>query len=332
MEFSKPTIALTIGDLNGIGPEIILKALSDPEIWNKAHYVLVCPQAPFEWWMQTLSIKMPLEILDTPCRYAGPSLGVFFPEETMAWTPRLGEIQHDSGCIALKSIEVATRFCLDGWVDAVVTSPIHKSSLHLAGSLYPGHTELMAHLSGTSQQKVMMLLASDKLRVGLVSIHVPLKEVAHLIRGEEVLEKIDLLRSFLLQREGIDQPRIDLLGLNPHAGDQGIMGNEEMDILAPIIEHCETKGWIVRGPFPADGYFGMKKWRDADAVLAMYHDQGLIPFKMLAFETGVNVTIGYPFIRTSPDHGTAMDIAGKNLADSGSLKHAILLAIRYSSV
>jgi len=331
MAISKPSLALTIGDLNGVGAEIILKALSDPQIRNKAHYVLITPQAPLEWWMQTLNLHLDWEPLTHPHRYTGSKIGVYFSEDSESWKPQPGEIQQESGRIALQSIELATAFCLEGWVDAMVTAPIHKSSLHLAGSAYPGHTELIAHLSGTPEQEVMMLLASEDIRVGLASIHVPLSKVAKVIDSENLFQKIKLLRSFLTRREGIAEPRIDLLGLNPHAGDQGVIGHEEETIILPVIQHCKAEGWMAQGPFAADGYFGMKKWKDADAVLAMYHDQGLIPFKMLAIETGVNVTIGYPFVRTSPDHGTAMDIAGKNLADSSSLKHAILLAIRYSS-
>jgi len=331
MAIPKPTIALTIGDLNGIGPEIILKALSDPEIRSKAHYVLITPLEPLEWWMQTLSIPLAYQPITQAIRYTGADLGVYFSGESAHWKPEPGEIREDSGRIALKSIELATRLCMDGWVDAMVTAPIHKSSIHLAGSAFPGHTELIAHLSGTPQEDVMMLLASEDLRVGLATIHVPLREVATQIHADQLLQKIKLLRSFLMQREGLSKPRLDVLGLNPHAGDQGVIGYEEETIIRPVLQHSSAQGWIVEGPFPADGYFGMKKWKETDAVLAMYHDQGLIPFKMLAFDSGVNVTIGYPFVRTSPDHGTAMDIAGKNLADSGSLKHAILLAIRYSS-
>ncbi len=212
----------------------------------------------------------------------------------------------------------------------VITAPINKESIHLAGSKYAGHTEMLASLCRVPSDEVMMILTSDRLTVGLATVHIPLKQVAEHISEELLDVKIGLIHSALVNLYKISDPRIAILGLNPHASDGGVIGNEENDIITPVIQKHLELGMQLHGPYPADAYFGSGKWQHSDAVIAMYHDQGLIPFKMLAFETGVNVTLGLPIIRTSPDHGTAFDIAGKNYANPRSFIEAIHLAKRLS--
>jgi 4-hydroxythreonine-4-phosphate dehydrogenase len=226
----------------------------------------------------------------------------------------------------------AARLCLakaveeikEGLLDALVTGPIDKNTIHSQDFPYRGHTEYLNAVFDTSDS--LMLMTSPRVRVGLLSEHVPLKEAAGLVTAERFEAKLKLLENSLRKDFGITKPRIAVLGLNPHAGDEGLIGNEEGIILRPVVEGWKTKGKLVFGPYPADGFFASGQYMKYDGILAMYHDQGLIPFKSLAFEEGVNYTAGLPIVRTSPDHGTAYSIAGKNLARESSMRAAIYLA------
>jgi 4-hydroxythreonine-4-phosphate dehydrogenase len=213
---------------------------------------------------------------------------------------------------------------MNGAADAMVTAPISKEAIHLAGFSAPGHTEYIAGLTGTPSYTMMMV--SDNLRIGLVTTHMPVKEVPGSVTIEAILDKIQVLSASLKSDFGVARPRIAVLGLNPHAGEAGVLGREENETIVPAIEKANADGFLVSGPHAADGFFGTRSYLSSDAVLAMYHDQGLVPFKTLTFNTGVNYTAGLPIIRTSPDHGTAFDIAGKGKALPDSLRTALYIA------
>jgi 4-hydroxythreonine-4-phosphate dehydrogenase len=284
---SRPRIAVTAGDPAGIGPEITQRAVCDPRV------LAVCE----------------------PVVYGPPDGAAFVP----------GVLSAEAGRAAYDGIVRAVDDARAGRVAAIATAPINKEAFRLAGLPWPGHTELLAHLTGSSS--VAMMFYAEALRVVLATIHVPLAEVPRLLtRGE--LDRIVRLTARELPRFGYPTPKIAVAGLNPHAGEHGLMGRDEDEVHVPVIAACRADGLDVEGPFPADTVFVRAARGEFDAVVACYHDQGLVPVKLLAFGKAVNVTLGLPIIRTSVDHGTAFDIAGKGLADPGSLVEAILLAAR----
>jgi len=234
-------------------------------------------------------------------------------------------IDQQAGAIAMQAVDQAVSLCLNGEVDAVVTCPISKEAISLAGYDFPGHTEFIADRVGASQH--LMMMVSDRLRVGLVTGHIPLSKVAQLVTGTGIRSTMIMMMESLKSDFGIENPRIAVLGLNPHAGDGGVLGSEDNEIILPEIIHARENGHEVIGPLPADGFFGSAHWKSVDGVVAMYHDQGLIPFKALSFGSGVNFTAGLSIVRTSPDHGTAFDIAGSGIASESSLKKAIEYAV-----
>ncbi len=237
---------------------------------------------------------------------------------------QFGMVRREAGLASMLAVEKAVRLCADGTCDAMVTAPISKEAVALAGYGYPGHTEFIAELTGGDP---LMLMVSGTLRVGLVTHHVPLREVPGAITTVSMRQHLDRLDSALRTDFGVSDPRIAVLGLNPHAGDGGVLGREETDVIAPAIDAARKRGMVAFGPFPADGFFAARTYRRYDGVLAMYHDQGLVPFKTLSFGKGVNCTAGLPIVRTSPDHGTAYDIAGSGTASPESLRAAIDLAV-----
>ena len=238
---------------------------------------------------------------------------------------RIGQITETAGRIAMAGVAQATDMCLEHTVDAMVTAPISKEAIARAGFNVPGHTEFIAARSNTTEFTMMMV--AEKLRVGLVTAHVPLAQVPQAITRTAIEGKIRIIGDSLTSDFGVSRPRIAVLGLNPHAGDGGVIGTEERDIIVPAIKEARSGGRMVYGPFPADGFFASRKYELYDAVLAMYHDQGLGPFKVLSFNSGINFTAGLPIVRTSPDHGTAFDIAGTNQASPDSMRNAIYAAI-----
>lgn len=321
----KPIIGITIGDLNGIGPEVIIKTLSDnrmldictPVVFasNKVinYYRKMFPDHPFNFsTTKDLTKLNPKQVNIFTCW-----------EEDVPVQP--GALTETGGKYAVRSLLVAAQCLKDKQLDALVTAPIHKSNTQIPDFPYTGHTPFLKELFGA--KNVLMLLYSHSLRVALATEHTPIGKVAASISKELLLSKIAILRETLIKDFGIDKPKIAVLGLNPHAGDEGQIGNEEQTIIKPVVEQLQQQGQIVRGPYGADGFFARRSYQHFDAVLAMYHDQGLIPFKTLAPGEGVNYTAGLPAIRTSPDHGTAFDIAGKNIADPSSLREAIYQAI-----
>lgn len=235
-----------------------------------------------------------------------------------------GRQSAEAGQAALKAIQRACEALQAGDIDALVTAPIDKKSINSEAFPFRGHTEYLTKFFGATDS--LMLMCSETLRVGLVTEHTPIHEVAPLITAERLHAKIALMERSLVRDFNVGKPKIAVLGLNPHAGDGGLIGKEEEEIIRPVILDLKNKGKVVQGPFPADGFFGAGSARKFDGILAMYHDQGLIPFKVMSFENGVNYTAGLPVVRTSPDHGTGYNIAGKNIADESSMRQAIFLA------
>lgn len=311
---TKPLIGITMGDPNGIGPEIIAKAVQNSEVLNICEPVIYA----------SLSVLRKAELafgLTIDCKIEDKA-----NYKDLEVNP--GEINKKAGESSIYYIEEAVNDALDKKIDAVVTAPISKESTHLAGSVYPGHTEMLRDLTGA--ENAVMLFEGGPFKVALVTIHCALSEVPKLIKKEKVLSTLKICSQDLKSKYGIDDPRISVCGLNPHAGEAGAFGNEEINEILPAIHEAVKIGINAIGPFPADTLFYRANKGEWDLVLAMYHDQGLIPFKMLAFDTGVNVTLGLPIVRTSPDHGTAFDIAWKGMAKPASMIEAIKSAVRLS--
>jgi len=321
----KPIIGITTGDINGIGPEIIIKALSDNRILDLCIPIVFSSNKVINYYRRIVT-EHPLNFNSTKemDKLNLKQVNVFNCwEEEVSIQP--GILSETGGKYAVRSLQVAAQCLKDGQLDALVTGPIHKSNTHTAQFPYTGHTPFFKDSFGAKD--VLMLLYSNSLRVALATEHVPVSQVAGMITTELLQSKFNLLRESLVKDFGIDKPRIAILGLNPHAGDEGQIGNEEQTVIRPFIEQLKQQGHLVFGPYSADAFFAKGNHQQFDAVLAMYHDQGLIPFKTLAQGEGVNFTAGLPVVRTSPDHGTAFDIAGKNLADPSSFLEAIFQAI-----
>jgi len=306
-------IGITLGDVNGIGPEIALRAIARRDWPRNVHFVLVGSSSIVTAQARSLHLRPP-----------GSRLSVWDPAPALApaWKP--GRIRADASRAAEAWIRAAVAACLDGRLHAMVTAPICKEGFKKAGIDVPGHTELLAELTGT--RRYAMMLFGGPLRVVLATRHLPLADVARKLKKKDVLEAIRITGE-ALPWLGCRRARIGVCGLNPHAGDGGAIGREEIDVIAPAIRSARRSGFNVTGPVPADVIFHRAVRGDFDAVVAMYHDQGLGPLKMLAFETGVNVTLGLPIVRTSPDHGTAFDIAGRGRANPSSMIEAVRQAI-----
>ncbi|MEX1211606.1 MAG: 4-hydroxythreonine-4-phosphate dehydrogenase PdxA [Balneolaceae bacterium] len=322
----KPRIAITMGDPNGIGPEVALKALlkgERPDI----HPLLIGDPALFERTLHSLNLSATLTSVDAwtdaDLDHPKPTLPVLPVDMSgQPWSP--GRPTVASGTASMQAVQLAIDLCMEGTADAMVTAPISKEAISQADYPWPGHTEFLAHQTGTD--RVQMILCTDELRVALVTIHIPLRDVANAITRDEIELQLNRFHTSLTQDFGVENPSIAVLGLNPHAGDGGVIGREEIDILKPVLAEARTRGLHVTGPHPADGFFGSGQWKEVDGVLAMYHDQGLIPFKTLSFGKGVNFTAGLPILRTSPDHGTGFAIAGKGVAKPDSMSAAIEMA------
>ncbi len=325
----KSTLALTIGDFNGIGPEIILKSITHSSFDKNIQPILIGSIEVFEYYARRLKLPLTFEpVQAVPSKFSSSAIPVIDTFPVTAKNIQAGKIAPDAGKCAGTAIERAAQLCSKNSVDAMVTAPISKEALHYAGYNFPGQTEMLALLSRS--QKVTMMLVAKSFRVGLATIHLPISEVAQNIFQERITEKIETLDESLKRDFGIESPSIAVLGLNPHAGENGSIGKEEKEIIAPAIAKMRLKGITVEGPFAADGFFGTKREKKFDAVLAMYHDQGLIPLKMSGFHDGVNFSAGLKIVRTSPDHGTAFDLAGKGKANPQSMLAAINLACAIS--
>jgi 4-hydroxythreonine-4-phosphate dehydrogenase len=320
---NKIVVGISQGDLNGIGLEIILKTLTEPGLSEICVPVLFSSQKTVSYFRKMLALE---EFNFNPVRDFNqlntkkPNVYICYEEEVNI---EMGKPTSISGKYAKLSLEAATQALLENKIDVLVTAPINKHTMQEAGFNYPGHTEYLGEKLGG---KPLMVLCSNSLRVAVVTGHVPLKQVSQHITTENVLSKITQLHASLLKDFGIRKPRIAVLGLNPHAGENGTIGDEELNAIIPAIKKAK-ESMMVYGPYSADGFFGNNTQSQFDGVLAMYHDQGLIPFKTLAFGGGVNFTAGLNYIRTSPDHGTAYEIAGKQIADESSFKEALYTAI-----
>ena len=320
----KPRIALTIGDFNGIGPEVILKNIDSPSLLKSVQPILIGSFEIFESFAKKLKTKKKLVPVDSVPKTAADGIPVLNVYNGSLKNLQIGRPAPDAGICAGMAIERSVRLCLDGEVDAMVTGPVSKQSLHIAGYNFPGQTEMLAMLSRSD--RVTMMLLAGTFRVALVTIHIPVKNVSENIFIERIIEKLVTVENSLRIDFRISAPSIAVLALNPHAGEHGAIGLEEIEVIEPAIVKAKQQGINVSGPFPADGFFATSAYKKYDAVLAMYHDQGLIPLKMSGFNQGVNFSAGLKIVRTSPDHGTAYDIAGKGVADPGSMRAAIDLA------
>lgn len=330
----RPVIGITLGDYNGVGPEVILKALQHNRLQKVCTPVVYGSMKVLNRYRNMLQ-QNGLSLKDWNLNGI-QNVGQANPKFTnviTCWNEQgggqgldvqPGKVTPEAGQAALACLQRATEDLKAGLLDAIVTAPINKYNIQTETFKFPGHTEYFAEAFGVKDN--LMFLVSDVLRVGVVTGHIPLGRVRSNITKDSVLQKLNLMLQSLRGDFGIRKPRIAVLGLNPHAGEEGLLGNEEQDVLKPLIQELRNKGQLIYGPFAADGFFGTRAYRKYDAVLAMYHDQGLIPFKTIAFDEGVNFTAGMPVVRTSPDHGTAYDIAGKNLADETSMLQAIYLA------
>lgn len=323
---NKPRIAITMGDAAGIGPEILVKALACEDLKAGFRFLILGEKRALEHARNRWCPHLPITVISSDetwdCQESTPvlmDLGADLPREIP-----LGAINPDAGRLAARCIEKAARLAVAGQVDAMVTCPIHKEALALAGIDFPGHTEFLAHLTGA--KKVVMMLAGDTLKVTLVTIHCPLSEVAGMLTREKVEETIMLTHEGLKHDFGLPRPRLAVAGFNPHAGEGGLFGKEESQIIAPAVETTRRSGVEAIGPLPPDTIFYKAVKGEFDAVVCMYHDQGLIPLKLAHFSDAVNVTLGLPIVRVSVDHGTAYDIVGKGIADPTSLINAVKTA------
>ena len=322
VETSKIRLGISIGDPNGIGFEIILKTFEDKKIFDLLIPIVFANVENFIEQRQRLGIKTDIFSLKNIHKPEEGKLNII-----KTWNQPFpiifGEVQKEAGKASIRSLEAGTKALKDRLIDVLVTAPINIKSIQLNSFNFPGHTDyLNQELEGES----LMFMISDSIKIALVTDHIPLSQIINHLNKDVIEKKLNLLEKSLVYDFGIKKPRIAVLGINPHAGDNGVIGNEDDILIYPIIKKLSIKGKLVFGPFAADGFFGSRKHLEYDATLAMYHDQGLIPFKTLTFGSGVNFTAGLNKVRTSPDHGTAFEIAGKGKADFKSFHQAILYA------
>ena len=331
MNNHRPVIGITMGDPVGIGPEIILKALDSPLIYKICKPLVIGNSEVLELAKKSTSSTLEIKDIKIPVSgiYNYGQVNVLslskLNKDKLSW----GEPTVQTGNAMIKYITTAIDMAISGSISAIVTCPINKAAMQKAGSKFSGHTELLAERTKTDS--FAMMLAGRKLRVVLVTIHIPLKNVSAELSKERIIKTIQLTQRALYYRFGFEKPRIAVAGLNPHAGEEKMFGDEEQRIISPAIDSARKKGFDVSGPFPPDTVFYHAANGRYDAVVCMYHDQGLIPFKLLHFTDGVNTTLGLPIIRTSVDHGTAYDIAGTGKADPGSLAAAINMAAEHAA-
>ena len=322
---SKVKIGFSVGDLNGIGMEIILKTLEDNRICELCTPIIYGSRRLTNYYAKAFNLKnLNINYIDSLDKVKSSKVNVLnvWEEEVNI---NAGEADPTSGSYAYKSLKALADDVKAGNIDAMVTAPINKKLIQSADFDFPGHTEFLQKID--EAEDVLMLMLSEEARIGVVTGHIPLKEVANQLNTDLILKKITLLNKSLKEDFGIRKPKIAVMGLNPHAGDNGLLGKEEIEIIEPAIKQAKSIEILALGPYPADGFFGSSKHKDFDGVIAMYHDQGLIPAKQFSFGEGVNFTAGLSIVRTSPDHGTAFEIAGEGTADEGSLRNAMYKAI-----
>lgn len=320
-------IGITIGDPSGIGPEISLKAMIEDQKYCDES-IIFGTKSILEFYKEKLAIDIPFNYIQNVDECILGKINIFSVIDIPLTKISIGKVSSISGDAAYQYLEKAIGLSMAGKIGPVVTAPLNKEALHLGGHNYDGHTEIFATLTGT--KKYTMMLWSEKLSVVHVSTHVPLRKACDLVKKDRVIDCI-VLADDALHKLGIKHPRVAVAGLNPHSGEAGLFGTEDRDEIVPAVKIMQDKGYDVTGPVPPDTVF-LKAYHDQfDIVVAMYHDQGHIPMKLLAFDDGVNVTLGLPIIRTSVDHGTAFDIAGKGIAKASSMLQSIKLAIRFAN-
>jgi 4-hydroxythreonine-4-phosphate dehydrogenase len=323
---TRPTIAITMGDPAGIGPEVIMKALAHPDAQANCNVIVIGDANRLRKAGKLVGVSLDVEALDDAkqANFSSRALQCVDLKLVPDDLP-FGKMSPVAGEAAYRYIETAVQVVQSGFAQGICTAPLSKEALHAAGHKYPGHTELLAHLTGTPE--VSMMLVSPKLRVIHVTTHIGLLDAIEKIEPG-LVERVIARGHEVLVRAGIDNPKIGVCAINPHAGENGLFGRGEEAIkITPAVEACQRRGWDVRGPLPADTLFFLAGRGDYDMVVAMYHDQGHGPIKVLGLEAGVNITVGLPVIRTSVDHGTAFDIAGKGIADERSLIEALRQAV-----
>ncbi len=316
-------VGISIGDLNGIGSEVILKSFEDPRMLELCTPVIFANVKILSFLKKNLNLQAPLHGIDKLDQMVIGKINVL-----NVWRENVnieyGKIDNEIGKYAIQSFVAATKALKENIIDVLVTAPISKSNIQAEDFKFPGHTD---YLDQELEGNALMFMIQDNLRVGLLTDHIPLNNVAKHLTEELIRKKIKTINQSLIQDFGLRKPKIAVLGLNPHSGDNGVIGDEEDQLIKPTLKKIFDEGTMVFGPFSADGFFGSNQYEKYDAVIATYHDQGLIPFKTLSFGKGVNYTAGLNKIRTSPDHGTAFEIAGKGLADHNSFSEAIYAAI-----
>ena len=323
--FMKPKIGISIGDMNGIGPEVIMKTFSDNYILEMCTPIIYGSSKALSYHRKALNFtNFNFNIIKNPNYINQKTVNIIncWEEEVEI---NLGKPSAAVGKYAAKTLEYVMNDLKGKTIDALVTAPINKHTIQSETFKYSGHTDFLTEKSGSEDS--LMFFISENLKVGLVSVHSPLKDVANHITQGKILRKLEMMNLSMKKDFAIEKPKIAVLGLNPHAGENGLIGKEETNEIIPAVKKAQDNNMIVYGPYSADGFFGAKSYEKFDAILAMYHDQGLIPFKALSFGSGVNFTAGLPVIRTSPDHGTGYDIAGKNIASPDSFRSAVFLAI-----
>jgi len=319
-----PVIGISLGDFNGIGPEVTIKALADKRMLNMMTPVIFGSSKVVSYYRKALDLESGFNFMTIKSleEIAYGKVNVFNCWKKVLVEP--GKITDEAGEAAWLALKAVTEALKEDQIDGIVTAPINKNNIQNDSFQFAGHTEFFA--TSFEAKETLMTMVYDQFRVGVATGHIPLSEVSNHLTRELIRNKLQVMETSLKLDFGILKPKIAVLGVNPHAGENGLLGSEEQDIIQPVIHSLKDKGKLIYGPFPADGFFGVGMQQKFDGVLAMYHDQGLVPFKTLAFEHGVNFTAGLPVVRTSPDHGTAYDIAGKGEANETSMREAIYLA------
>lgn len=317
-------VGISCGDINGIGMEIIIKTLADPLFQQSFTTVVYGSGKIAGYYRKNMGLNdFSFNIINSAEEIKAKKANLInlWNEEVIV---NMGQSTETGGKYALRSLEAATKDLAAGKIDVLVTAPINKHNIQTDRFRFPGHTEYLAQMANVNE--ALMFLVSDDLRIGVVTGHIPISQVAQNITKDKIVRMAKIMNQSLIRDFGIRKPKIAVLGLNPHAGDQGLIGDEDKNIIEPAVSALKNEGILAMGPYPADGFFGAGNFKNFDGILAMYHDQGLVPFKTLSFGSGVNFTAGLPIVRTSPDHGTAYDQVGKGTADESSFRNAIYLA------
>ncbi len=323
---SKIKVGITHGDPNGVGYEVILKAFEDPVMLELCTPIVYGSPKVASYHRKGLELQTNFTAINSAAEAHDSTLNILHCTADEVKID-FGQPSEEAGAAALAALERAVKDWKEGFIDVLVTAPINKNTIQSEKFHFPGHTEFIQARVGEEGQRALMILMNEHMRIALATTHVPIQDVTKNITKDVLLQKLRTLHLSLQRDFGISAPRIAVLALNPHAGDGGVIGKEEETVIKPAMQKAEEEGMILYGPYAADGFFGTRAYENFDAVLAMYHDQGLAPFKLLAMDDGVNYTAGLNIVRTSPDHGTAYDIAGKGLANENSFRQAIYAAM-----